>query len=74
MNETCNYRAGQLITVDPSPGGKATIKIISSNGSTNWLDIEESEYKAIKALLLRKNIAKITYDEMMTEVYNETME
>ena len=50
--ETRNYRAGQLEKLGHKKSiYRKTIKITSEEGSTNYMDITEQEYKAIKKIL-----------------------
>lgn len=51
--ETGEYRRQQFKKVETVYNEyKTKIKIIKPNGETNWLDIENFEFEAIKAMLL----------------------
>lgn len=52
MSTTKNYRKQQFSKVDTKCGDyKPKLRIVGPDGATNWMDIEESELKAIKDLL-----------------------
>lgn len=54
-NLTKEYRSAQLDRVKTEYHAyKTKIKIIKPNGETNWLDIENNEFKQISAILTGK--------------------
>jgi hypothetical protein len=54
-NLTRNYRLNELDKVAPFEGKyKPKLKIITTTGETNWLDVTERELNQIKNILLKE--------------------